>query len=173
MSTHLSEAKLVDLLDGVRDAAGDEHLSACESCRERLEEARAGLGLARDAEVPEPAPSYWETFPRQVGRRLEERPRPWGRWVWPALATVAAGLVMIALPHRAPVVTPTAQVLPAWTPLPPVAQDPSLEIVESVAAHLEPEAECGGLDDCVAQLSDEEGGSLAVLVQSEARRRPS
>jgi hypothetical protein len=64
-------------------------------------------------------------------------------------------------------------VLAAWSPLPAAVDDPSLEIVESVAAHLEPEAECRGLDDCVADLSDEEGGTLAALLRSEALRRPS
>jgi hypothetical protein len=174
MSMHLSEEKLLDLLDGAGEATSDGHLRSCEACRARLDEARAGLGLALGAEVPEPSSLYWETFHRQVGRRLVDSHRPWGRWLWPALGAVAAGLVMIALPHRAPDVPPPApRVLAAWSPLPAAADDPGLEIVESVALHLGPEAECGGLDDCVADLSDEESGTLAALLRNETRRRPS
>jgi hypothetical protein len=174
MSTHLSDAQLMDVLDGVASER-DEHLGECAACRERLAEARGGWSLAQGADVPEPPAAYWETFPRQVGRRLGERPRPWGRWLWPALAAAAAALVLVALPHRdrGPVAPAPAPVLPAWSALPPATEDPSLAIVESVAAHLEPEAECGGVDDCVADLSDEEGGTLAALLRTETARRPS
>lgn len=174
MSTHLSEARLVDLLDGGSGAESDEHLRSCAGCRAQLEEARAGLALALGAEMPEPSPLYWETFHRQVDRRLVGRGRAWGRWLWPALAAAAAaGLVMVALPQRAPDTPPPAHVLAAWSALPAADDDPSLEIVESVAVHLGPEAECEGLDECVADLSDEESGTLAALLRSETRRRPS
>jgi hypothetical protein len=174
MRTHVSDETLVDLMDGAADEAAVEHLRSCGECRGRLAGARAGMALALQAEVPEPSPLYWQAFQRQVGRRLTETRRPWARALWPALAAIAAGLAFLALPHAGRQVAPTpAALLPAWSPLPAADEDPGMDVLQAVAVHLEPEAECSRLEDCMADLSDEEGGALAEMMRREAPGRSS
>jgi hypothetical protein len=174
MRTHVSDETLADLLDGAADPAAAAHLGACEPCRERLDEARIGMALARRADVPEPSPLYWEAFPRQVGRRLAEGRRTWRRAVWPAVGALAAGLLFVALPDRPVREPPTgAARLPAWSPLPAADDDPGLEVLQAVAAELELEVECEGLEECVSDLTDEEGGALAEMLRREAPGRSS
>lgn len=175
MRTHVSDETLADLLDGAAaDPATAAHLLSCDECRERLEGARIGLALARQADVPEPPPLFWEAFPRQVGRRLAGGQRPWRRVVWPALGALAAGLLFVALPDR-PTQAPSAgaAMLPAWSPLPGADDDPGLEVLQAVAVDLDLEVECEGLEECVADLSDEEGGALAEMLRLEAPGRSS
>ena len=118
--------------------------------------------LARDAEVPEPSPFYWEAFRRSVERRIESdstgRSR---RWAWlPLVATAAA--VLLAVPALRPALAPApAAVLPAWSALPPADQDTGLAVLE-------------GLDIADADLSAVEGErdvveALADLSDDEAR----
>jgi hypothetical protein len=54
---HVSDGRLMELVEGAADAAASTHLARCQRCRGRLESARAGLSLARlAADVPEPSP---------------------------------------------------------------------------------------------------------------------
>jgi len=76
MTRHLSDESLLRLAQGGSAEAERAHLSACGRCAERVEEARAGLTLARRADVPEPSPLYWEAMRRSVERRIAEEPRP-------------------------------------------------------------------------------------------------
>ena len=133
MNRHLSDESLLSLAQG-GDADGDRaHLSACGRCAERVEEARAGLALARRADVPEPSPLYWEAMRRSVERRIAEEPRSSPRWVWlvPVLATAAAVVVVVLTTGRthAPASLP-GPTLPAWSALPPAEDDASLEVLE-------------------------------------------
>ena len=66
---HPTDAVLLDVLDGVAEGQARRHVAACAECAARVEEARQGLALARQADVPEPSPLYWEDFRSQVGRR--------------------------------------------------------------------------------------------------------
>jgi len=134
------------------------------------------MALAREAEVPEPPPLYWEAFDKKLGRRLaEDRPRRWMPWT--AAAALAAGLAVVVLrsPQPPAPVAPAAPavLLPEWTPLPPRDEDAGLRVLQSVAAELEPETECVGVEECMADVSDEEGGALVELMRREAPRRAS
>jgi hypothetical protein len=173
MSAHLTEEAFADLLEDAPGPEIAEHLRLCAECRERLEEARAMMAMARSADVPEPSELYWEGFRRGVGQKFAKSRRPWARVVWPAVAALAAGLLYMALPVRQPQPPPIEARLPAWTAFPAAADDPGLEILQAVAVHLEPEAECRELDECVTDLSDEEGGALAELLRREATGRSS
>jgi hypothetical protein len=174
MTAHMSDESLADLLDAAPDAAADAHLRRCADCRTRFEEARAGLALARTAEVPEPSPLYWQAFQRGVGRRLSQRPRPSRRLAWPAAAALAAALLYVAFPLAPPQAPPAAEpTLPAWSALPAAEDDDGLLILQSVARQLGPDADCQGLEDCVVQLSDEEGDALAEMMRRERSRQSS
>lgn len=162
MARHVTDETLLDVLEGTADAESRRHAETCAACAERVEEARGGRVLAREAEVPEPSPLYWEAFRRNVERRIESDAtgRSW-RWAWlPVVAAVAA--VLLAVPALRPAFAPApAAVLPAWSALPPADQDTGLAVLE-------------GLDIADADLSAVDGErdvveALADLSDDEAR----
>jgi hypothetical protein len=160
MTRHLSEERLLDAVEGTADADERAHLETCASCRALRDETRAALLLAREAEVPEPSPPYWEAFRRQVGRRIAEE-RPVGRpWLLPLAAAAAALLFLLPL-LRNPVPRGSdggAAALPAWSALPAIEEDEGLALVaESGIAESDLAAvgEMRGLDEVLAELSEE------------------
>lgn len=176
---HLADDVLMDVLDGVAGAEARAHAAACLHCRARLEHAAAGLEAAREAEVPEPSPLYWESFRRQVGTLIRSESSPWRRaavspWLAAAAAVVAAvALLLPRAPEPRPPATSTSAVLPAWSPLPPAEEDAGLELLAAVAPSAngaEPLAECQGLGECMteaAALSDEERAVLTEALRRE------
>jgi len=168
MSRHLSDESLLRLAQGGGASAERAHAGECGRCAERVEAARAGLALARRADVPEPSPLYWEAMRRSVERRIAQEPQPRSRgWAWLApLAATAAVLAVVVLttgrthaPARLPVPT-----LPAWSALPPAEEDVSLEVLEGLTVA---DGDLGTLDEgrgvgaFLAGLSDEESRALA------------
>lgn len=178
---HLPEEALMDVLDGVAAPAARAHAAACAECGARLAEAASGMTLAREADVPEPSPVYWQRFRTQVGSRIEAEPvSRWKHvfaspWLAAAAAVVAASAVLIPrAAHTPPVSSPaTAAVLPAWSPLPPAEEDPGLDLLAAVVpgtTGLGPLAECQGLGDCMAEaatLSDEDSARLTDALRRE------
>jgi hypothetical protein len=175
---HLGDDVLIDLLDGAATDDARAHAASCVHCRARLEGATAGLDAARDAEVPEPSPLFWQSFRRQVDSRIRSQTPSWRRLaVSPWLAAAAAVVAAVALlvpggPERGP--APAASViLPAWSPLPPADEDPGLEVLAAVVpetASADALADCQGLGDCLADaadLSDEERAALAEDLRRE------
>jgi hypothetical protein len=172
---HPTDERLLDLVEGRAIDTTRAHVEACGQCRERVETARGGLLLAREADVlPEPSPMYWEAFRRQVDRQIVAAPaaRRWS-WGWrPALASGAALLALVAalLPGtRAPRPTLETRTLPAWSALPPVAEDASLALIgqlepseESMAA----ESSRPFLAGAVADLTEAEQQQLALALRA-------
>lgn len=174
---HLSDEALMDALDDAGAGRGPraEHLASCAGCAARLAEARDALELTRAASVPEPPGLYWESFPRQVARRIEteEAARPWRTWITRGLASavaVGAVLVIVARPsgHREPLPAPAraAQTLPAWSPLPVAEEDPGLPVLQALGPEVGPAIECGNVADCLADLSDEESQDLVQALRA-------
>jgi hypothetical protein len=95
MTRHVSDESLADLAEGGGAEADRVHAAGCGRCAARVEEARAGLALARRADVPEPSPLYWEAMRRNVGRRIAEEPHGAQRWLW--LVPVASAVVAVAV----------------------------------------------------------------------------
>lgn len=176
MRDHLTEEVLLDVLEGLEGDEARAHAAGCAECARRLEEARAGLALARDAQVPEPSPQFWESFRGQVGRRL---PSPGSRFARPAflaplLAAAAAVAVALWLPSR-DLVAPepgAAGVLPAWSALPPAEGDASLEVLAAVVPMADDAlgASCRGAAACLAELTDEESAALTEALRQELPR---
>jgi anti-sigma factor RsiW len=173
MMRHLSDEAAQDLAEGGGREASRAHVAECPRCAARVEEARAGLALARRAEVPEPSPLYWEAMRRNVERRIAEDPRRTPRWAWLApLAATAAAVAVVALttgrtPGRAPSPEP---VLSAWSALPPEDEDVSLEVLEVLAAatgDLGPIDEGQGVGAFVAGLSEEDVRALADTLRGQ------
>jgi hypothetical protein len=182
---HLGEETLIDLMDGVAEAGARAHLSSCLHCRGRLDQASAGLELAREADVPEPSPLFWDSFRRQVDERIEAGdPAPfWKRAAirglapWVAAAATVVAIVAVTLPRSSrspvPAAAPAVPVLPAWSALPPAEEDVGLDMLAAVVpgnTGLGPLAECDGLGDCLAEagaLSEEDSLALADALRRE------
>ena len=172
MTRHVTDESFPDLADGGGSEAERVHVLACPPCAARVEEARAALALARRADVPEPSPLYWDAMRESVGRRIAEEPHRAPRWAWLgplAAATAAVALFALATGRtQAPSSIPAPALL-AWSALPPVEDDPSLEVLEGLA---EADGDLGALDEgrgvgaLLAELSDEDYRALAESLRS-------
>jgi hypothetical protein len=162
---------MMDVLDGGGSPQDWAHVASCVECRSRLEEARAGLGLAARAEVPEPPGLYWEALRRNVSRRIAEEPSPPSRrsWLIPLAAAAAAVVVLVvSFVGRTPETPSAGTYLPAWSALPPVEEDEDLAAVSEVLDDgLSEWAEGQGLGAFVAGLSDEESEALVAALRVE------
>lgn len=173
MMRHLSDEAVLDLAEGGGRDTSRAHVVECAPCAERVEEARAGLALARRAEVPEPSPLYWEAMRRNVERRIAEEPRRGSRWAWflPLAATAAAIAVVGLATGRATAPGPSPEpLLSAWSALPPEDEDVSLDVLEGLAVttgDLGPLDEGQGVGAFVAALSEEDVGALAQSLRGQ------
>jgi hypothetical protein len=175
MWTHVSDAALMDVVEGMAGERAEQHVARCEACRARVDEARAALGLAAAAAVPDPIPSYWDAQRRRVARALVEAPPARSlRPLWAAAAVAGAAVIAVLTvgPTKAPDpvrATPSAA-LPAWSPLPADDDDPALPILELVAptvAAAMPSAVCADLSECVVGLTDDESQELADALRAQ------
>lgn len=176
MWTHVSDAALMDAVEGAAGERVERHLAGCARCRTRVEEARTALGWTAPATVPEPIASYWDVFRRRVAHALVEAPATRSRRPLWAAATVAGAAVIAVVLVVGPSPVPVAPLasalptLPAWSPLPPADEDPALPILELVApvvAAAAPTAECSDVSECVVGLTDEESGALADALRAQ------
>ena len=169
MFGHLTEETLMDVVDGTAAPRAREHAEACPSCRTRVSEAAEVWGLAESSDVPEPPPLYWETFRRQVDRRIQSEGRARRiafRLLVPLAATAGIVLAFTGSPSRVPVPSGpvAASVLPAWSALPPADDDPGFEVLRAVATgntDLASSYERGNVQDLLSDLSDDESQALA------------
>lgn len=170
---HLSDESLMDVLDGAGGPAA-RHLASCAECASRLAEAREGLALTRAVDVPEPPGLYWQSFPRQVARRIEApvANRPWRSWVLrgvvAGVAVSAAAIGFLAIPVHRPDPQPAPR-LPAWSALPPADEDPALPVLQALGPELDPALECGGVAECLAELSEEESQDLVRMLRADVK----
>lgn len=170
---HVADERLIDVLDGSAGAAAGAHVASCARCRERLEAARSGFALAREADdIPEPSPLYWEAFRSQVDRRIVSGERAWGSRLRPALVAAAALVVLLALLPSSRLereqARPEAQA--SWSALPPVAEDANLALLQELGAAEEDVAAVSvrhGIAGVVAELSDAERQQLAEALRAE------
>jgi hypothetical protein len=177
---HVKEEAWVDLMAGAGDPRDRQHVRECATCRQTLDEVRAGWDLAREADVPEPSPLYWESFRRGVGRRIEEQaPLERGgrlsfRWAVAMAAVLVLAVAIFALGHRTAQSHPqeTAAVLPAWSPLPSADSDAGLTVLAALDSSDLAHASCTDVASCLADVSDEEGDQIAAALRQELKGRP-
>ncbi|MET0552116.1 MAG: hypothetical protein ABW221_03705 [Vicinamibacteria bacterium] len=174
MRVHLSEESTIDALHGEAPPDVRRHLESCPECGRRVALAREALALAADAEVPEPPPLYWETFRRQVGRRVAEEPRRgWLPWLVPVLAAAAALLVATTFHGRLAPAAPSPSAvasLPPWSALPPAEDDAGLAVLkafEMTDGSLEAALPVESVEGTLADLSDDESADLADALRQE------
>jgi hypothetical protein len=176
MTKHLAEDALWAAVEGTPTAEALHHLEGCGACRAAVEEARDGLALAESAsEVPEPSPLYWQTFRRQVGRRVAEEsaPRDWSRFFGLRLllpAAAAATLLLALSIFRGDDVKAPEKPLPVWVALPPASDDEGLDVLRGVILvgnDLESPAPCRDVVECLGSLNEAESEELADLLRVE------
>ena len=179
MWTHVSDAALMDVVEGAGGERAQRHVVECARCRARVDEARTALGWTAGATVPEPIPSYWDVMRRRVALALVEVPSARSRRpLWAAAAVAGAAVIAFltvgpakdSVPAHA---TPSAA-LPAWSPLPDADDDPALPILELVAptvATAMPAAVCSDVSECVVGLTDDESQELADALRAQLAQR--
>lgn len=169
---HLDEETLWNALESEPAPEARAHLDVCAECRQHLEQAREALDWARDAAVPEPSPLFWDSFRRKVSRRIEQRER-WatvGRVA--GLAALAASLILaVRVSGPAPAPAPAEARLPAWTALPAVEEDASLDVLRAAFDGEPVELPLGAADltAAVIELDEERGALLTAAVEREFR----
>ena len=105
---HLTEAELVDLLDGTLEDDRRRHVDGCDECARRAAElvasARVVNDVASDVDVPEPPPFFWTQFSARVSEavaneaakpRIAAFARARALWMGAAAAVVVAALWML------------------------------------------------------------------------------
>jgi hypothetical protein len=103
---HLSSVEFVDLLDGVRSHASEQHLSGCDRCRREFADLREMMADATSTDVPEPSPLFWEHLSARVQEAVAQgvpAPGEWsgraslfGGWWVRAAAGIAVSALVIA-----------------------------------------------------------------------------
>jgi hypothetical protein len=176
MFGHLSEERLMDVVDGVAAPREREHAAVCTVCRTRVSEAAEAWALAEGAEVPEPPALYWEAFRRQVDHRIQgEKRHRWLPFLVPLAAAAGLAVAFVATgPARTVVAPPSANaVLPPWSPLPAAEDDPGLEVLKAVVAgdsDLVTVYERQGIQEQLWDLTDEESQAVAERLRADAGR---
>jgi hypothetical protein len=194
---HLNTEDLVDIAEGTRPEASLPHLAACEPCRAQLHDLRAMLSAAREVEVPEPSPLFWDHLSARVHDAVAADVAPRSSWLRrlllrrgvlepiSAVAVVAMlilvvfkSFVTVPAPGSAP---PSVSVADAAAPrelLSDVAtDDASLTLVASLTDQVDLEtareaglAPRGSADRAIAHLSDSELRELGRLLKEELAR---
>lgn len=100
--THLTSDELIDAIEGLLDAARQQHLDSCELCRQQVADLGTVLNEARAVAVPEPSPLFWAHLSQRVRTAIDAEPQSlggWREWMrWPVLAPIAAlSLIVTAL----------------------------------------------------------------------------
>ena len=186
---HLTSEQLVDLAEGARTEPSMPHLQSCEACRAKLAELRGTLSAAREVDVPEPSPLFWDHFSARVHEAVEaERANgtfAFGRWpswrtvpLW--VGSLAAVILAIVIMTRgrvseAPARPDPAIVAESQAEVTVIADDASLSLVADLVTDLDWDAaveagltpHLGIADDVVTQLNDDERRELNQLLRVE------
>lgn len=196
--SHLTAAEMIDLLEGTLADERRAHARECARCRDEAAQAAIAYEAARDAEIPEPSPLYWEHLSQRVHDAIRQAP-PHARWrallEWRgALAAAAAVMLLVigtTLSWRAGVGVspPSAPIAPtiattAETSTTDALQNASLEsgadweVVAGAAEGMEWDTageaglgvKPGAAEHAVLQLSDDQREELARMLQAEIAR---
>lgn len=113
MSCRRLQPRLLALLEGTLTSKQQRkmvaHVATCPTCTTTLRDMQQTMALVRTMDVPEPAETYWDTFLSTLqqrirqevvpGKRRSPRRKLWQMIPGPALAALAASLLLVsALP---------------------------------------------------------------------------
>lgn len=194
--SHFSPAELVDAADGTLAASRAAHLDGCAPCAARVTDLRALQAAARDADVQEPSPLYWQHLSARVHERVaRETIVPAWRAAWrdyvsvSALVPLASALAVVALVvasglvgRRTPALSSTGGAVLLGTPAAEMGIEPDdsdvWQVLTSAAADVPIEdahaagmaVGNGAVDRAVQRMTPGELSELRRLLQSELRR---
>jgi hypothetical protein len=165
--THLTPDELIDVLDEALTPGRLAHLDACAHCQREVADLRGMLGEARQPEVPEPSPLFWDHLSARVRSAVDEdtATRPSRRWFeWPVLAPLGVlAILVIALVSAVPMGTRDAVE-------PPLADGTRIATndvanPEDVVARQDMESQWAMLDDLVGALDVDADGEAGIWLR--------
>lgn len=190
--THLTEAEIVDLLDGQLAPERLRHAERCTTCGAQADALVSIVLTARGGDVPEPSPLFWEHLSARITTAVSAEPAP-SRWrrilgldTWRVgFATMAlvlvAGLTWQMLlkvedPSLPGSVTPPSATeaaadadidgfVDAWDAIEAAAADLDWEDAQSIGIASRP-----GSAEIVSDLTAEERTELVRLIEEEMKR---
>lgn len=189
---HLKTEELVDIAERTRPESAAPHLAACDACQAQLRDLRAMLSAAREVEVPEPSPLFWDHLSARVSEAVAAEKVGMLSWTerlmavraYAVAAVAAAVLVAALLSPRAP--SPAVDSSPAAAVAAAAAElladvapdsDPSLTLVASLTDDVDLEtareaglAPRGSAEHAVTHMSDGELRELGRLLKEELAR---
>ncbi len=198
---HLSNDDILDLAEQRGGPRAHAHAAACASCGSRVEALRASLADARDADVPDPSPLFWEHLSARVSAAIDsepqDRPSPapafLRRPAWLAAGGVLAAMALVVAfvvrtspvapePPRAAREAPVAVAVPAGdtATADEVATDEPWALVAALSEDVSPDAapsegldpSPGSAERAAETLSAGERSELVRLLEAELARRP-
>ena len=197
--THLSDAELVDAVEGALTPARRTHADSCGRCRAAVIRLGSVLREVSSADVPEPSPLFWDHFSARVRDAVAAEQPASSRWAWaslraPWIQVVAFCAIVISVASAAWFVRPSDEsksvaTVASTTPLLPSTvanpseeltetDDPAWVVLSAAAADLTdqetPSATLtvrpAAVDMAVQQLTPQERQELRRLLQSEMKR---
>lgn len=191
---HLTEAELVDLLDGTLDDERRRHVDGCERCAAQAADLIATGEAVSDGDVPEPSPFFWTQLSARVSEAVAaEAAKPrfaafaWAHESWMGGAAAAVVLcLLLAFSVWRPAPSTKIATETAATAQPDAVGDETIDLdsdeawalVRSLAEDLDEDqmdAEgvslgAGAAEHLALHLTDAERTELARLLEEELRK---
>ena len=180
---HLSTAEFVDEVEGRLPEARRTHLGACGACAAQAAVLREAIGVAQQADIPEPSPLFWEHMSGRIADAVRgTTPEPQAWWRHPAWA-IACSVVLVAavliglrdarVPPPARTASPSALAPAAAS----IGEDPAWNLLTDVASTMEQEnpdaspvqVRPSEVDRAVTDLSAAERQELRRLLENEMK----
>lgn len=184
---HLTPDELIDAVEGTLDPARHEHLASCELCRREVAGLASVLTEARQVEMPEPSPLFWDHFSARVRTAVDGETAlarrnlgGGGWWRWPVLVPIGAlALVIFALmsavPRRAERIAPVAADAvvgdvalsdDGWILVADLVGDIDWDFADAAGVVVRP----GLADQAALELNTQEQKELGRLIRAELER---
>jgi hypothetical protein len=194
---HLTSDELVDIAEGTRSETSAPHLVGCRACREQLIDLRAMMSTAKDVDVPEPSPLFWDHLSARVSAAVAEeasspQSAPWrdrlvastSKIAFRMALGLACGLLIFFATNPRPSTPQVAEAPVVAVPetgadplVLPADEDASLTVVASLTDGQDLEtvreaglAPRGSAEHAVTHMSDGELRELRRLLKEELSR---
>jgi hypothetical protein len=182
--SHLTPDELIDAAEGTLDPARREHLASCELCAREVASLASVLSEARQVEMPEPSPLFWNHLSARVRTAVRAESQVgggWQRWLrWQVLLPVGAlALVvfalMTALPRQG---MPVDEAIAGSTPGDVALTDDGWMLVADLVGEIDWDTagaagvvvRPGTADQAALELSAQEQKELSRLIKAELER---
>ncbi|HEX6164812.1 MAG TPA: hypothetical protein VFZ31_15695, partial [Vicinamibacterales bacterium] len=140
--THLTPDELIDAMEEALAPGRQAHLASCEECRRQVDDLAGALGDAKQANVPEPSPLFWNHFSQRVRAAIDQEQAPAGAWPgwlrWQVLLPLgAAAMLILGLMMTMPIEQTPPDQSAAFEPAPLEPAGESWVAVEELVGQLD------------------------------------